>query len=46
MTFVKICGIKTLKDALAAIEAGANYLVKRQKSKVNSSMQRIAIPKG
>jgi phosphoribosylanthranilate isomerase len=26
MTFVKICGIKTLKDALAAIEAGANYL--------------------
>jgi len=26
MTIIKICGIKTLKDALAAIEAGANYL--------------------
>lgn len=26
MTCVKICGIKTLKDALAAIEAGAYYL--------------------
>ncbi len=26
MTKIKICGIKTLKDALAAIEAGANYL--------------------
>jgi phosphoribosylanthranilate isomerase len=26
MTVVKICGIKTLPDALAAIEAGANYL--------------------
>jgi len=26
MTFVKICGIKTLKDALAAIDAGADYL--------------------
>ncbi|MBI5953360.1 MAG: phosphoribosylanthranilate isomerase [Chloroflexi bacterium] len=26
MTIIKICGIKTLKDALAAIEAGAGYL--------------------
>lgn len=26
MTIIKICGIKTLPDALAAIEAGANYL--------------------
>ncbi len=26
MTKIKICGIKTLKDALAAIEAGADYL--------------------
>ncbi len=26
MTIVKICGIKTLKDALAAIDAGADYL--------------------
>ena len=26
MTINKICGIKTLKDALAAIEAGADYL--------------------
>ena len=26
MTIVKICGIKTLKDALAAINAGADYL--------------------
>ncbi|MBL8063999.1 MAG: phosphoribosylanthranilate isomerase [Anaerolineales bacterium] len=26
MTIVKICGIKTLKDALAAIAAGADYL--------------------
>jgi phosphoribosylanthranilate isomerase len=26
MTNVKICGIKTLKDALLAIDAGANYL--------------------
>jgi phosphoribosylanthranilate isomerase len=26
MTIVKICGIKTLKNALAAIEAGADYL--------------------
>lgn len=26
MTIVKICGIKTFKDALAAIEAGADYL--------------------
>jgi phosphoribosylanthranilate isomerase len=26
MTKIKICGIKTLPDALAAIEAGANYL--------------------
>jgi phosphoribosylanthranilate isomerase len=26
MTFIKICGIQTLKDALAAIEAGADYL--------------------
>ena len=26
MTIVKICGIKTLKDAFAAIEAGADYL--------------------
>ena len=26
MTKIKICGIRTLKDALAAIEAGADYL--------------------
>jgi phosphoribosylanthranilate isomerase len=26
MTKIKICGIKTLKDALAAIQAGADYL--------------------
>ncbi len=26
MTIIKICGIKTLKDALAAIKAGADYL--------------------
>jgi len=26
MTIIKICGIKTLKDALAAIDAGADYL--------------------
>jgi len=26
MTIIKICGIKTLKDAQAAINAGANYL--------------------
>ena len=26
MTIIKICGIKILKDALAAIEAGADYL--------------------
>jgi len=26
MTIIKICGIKTLKNALAAIEAGADYL--------------------
>ncbi|MBK7318296.1 phosphoribosylanthranilate isomerase [Candidatus Villigracilis affinis] len=26
MTKIKICGIKTLNDALAAIEAGADYL--------------------
>jgi len=26
MTKIKICGIKTLRDALAAIDAGANYL--------------------
>ena len=26
MTKIKICGIKTLRDALAAIEAGADYL--------------------
>jgi len=26
MTKIKICGIKTLNDALAAIDAGANYL--------------------
>ena len=26
MTKIKICGIKTLKDALAAIDAGADYL--------------------
>ncbi|NWG32908.1 MAG: phosphoribosylanthranilate isomerase [Chloroflexi bacterium] len=26
MTHIKICGIKTLPDALAAIEAGADYL--------------------
>ncbi len=26
MTKIKICGLKTLKDALAAIEAGADYL--------------------
>ena len=26
MTIVKICGIKTLKDALATLEAGADYL--------------------
>ncbi len=26
MTIIKICGIKTLKDALAASEAGADYL--------------------
>ena len=26
MTIIKICGIKTLKDALAAIDAGADYV--------------------
>ena len=26
MTIIKICGIKTLKDSLAAIDAGADYL--------------------
>ena len=26
MTVIKICGIKTLKDALAAIDSGADYL--------------------
>jgi phosphoribosylanthranilate isomerase len=26
MTKIKICGIKTVTDALAAIEAGADYL--------------------
>ncbi|HEY9151454.1 MAG TPA: phosphoribosylanthranilate isomerase [Anaerolineales bacterium] len=26
MTIIKVCGIKTLKDALAAIDAGADYL--------------------
>ncbi len=26
MTIIKICGIKTLKDALAAIDSGADYL--------------------
>ena len=26
MTIIKICGIKTLEDALAAIDAGTNYL--------------------
>ncbi len=26
MTKIKICGIKTLPDALAAIDAGADYL--------------------
>jgi phosphoribosylanthranilate isomerase len=26
MTEIKICGIKTIRDALAAIDAGANYL--------------------
>jgi phosphoribosylanthranilate isomerase len=26
MTIIKICGIKSLKDALAAIDAGADYL--------------------